>query len=83
TLRITTDEKHTKQEVIAIAEKYMKRMGFCDTHQRSYFRQDDEDEQHIQIIASRINVVANGQLYRWMNDKIISTRIRKEHEIDP
>ncbi|MBZ2400376.1 relaxase/mobilization nuclease domain-containing protein, partial [Erwinia amylovora] len=81
-LRLPTGETLTKQEWIAIADDYMKRMGFCDTHLRCYFLHDDEAGQHIHIIASRINVLANGQLYLGRNENLISTRIIQELERD-
>lgn len=80
-LRLPADEILTKQEWVAIADDYMKRMGFCDTHLRCYVLHDDEAGQHIHIIASRIRI-PDGQLYLGRNENLISTRIIQELERD-
>lgn len=45
-----------------IANDYMKRMGFSETHLRAYVLHDDKDGQHIHIVASRIDATS-GKLY--------------------
>ncbi|WP_325071805.1 relaxase/mobilization nuclease domain-containing protein [Pantoea agglomerans] len=80
-LRLPAGEILTKQEWVAVADDYMKRMGFCNTHLRCYVLHDDEAGQHIHIIASRIRI-PDGQLYLGRNENLISTRIIQELERD-
>lgn len=64
-----------------IADDYMKRMGFSETHLRAYVLHDDKDGQHIHIVASRIDATS-GKLYLGKNENLISTRIIRELELD-
>lgn len=57
-----------------LADDYMKRMGFSDTHLRAYVLHDDKDGQHIHIVASRIDATS-GKLYLGKNENLTSTRI--------
>jgi len=79
-LRLPVGESLSKEQWKLIADDYMTRMGFSDTHLRCYVLHDDEAGQHIHIIASRINVLENGQLYLGRNENLISTRIIQEIE---
>ncbi|ECB6409887.1 relaxase, partial [Salmonella enterica subsp. enterica serovar Newport] len=79
-LRLPNGESLTNEQWSSIADDYMKRMGFSDTHLRCYVLHDD-DGQHIHIIASRIDM-AGGKLYLGRNENLISTRIISELEID-
>jgi len=81
-LRLPKGQTLTKKEWMEVADDYMQRMGFCDTHLRCYVLHDDEAGQHIHIIASRINVLADGQLYLGRNENLISTRVIQELEQD-
>lgn len=81
-LRLPVGESLTKEQWRNIADDYMKRMGFCDTHLRCYVLHDDEAGQHIHIIASRINVLVDGQLYLGKNENLISTRVIQDLEQD-
>lgn len=81
-LRLPKGETLTKQEWEEVADDYMTRMGFSDTHLRCYVLHDDEAGQHIHIIASRINVLVDGQLYLGRNENLISTRIIQKLEQD-
>ncbi|WP_238343232.1 relaxase/mobilization nuclease domain-containing protein [Pantoea eucalypti] len=81
-LRLPVGESLTNQQWRNIADDYMRRMGFCDTHLRCYVLHDDEAGQHIHIIASRINVIADGQLYLGRNENLKSTRVIQELEED-
>ncbi|MBV2385399.1 relaxase/mobilization nuclease domain-containing protein, partial [Escherichia coli] len=63
-----------------IADDYMKKLGFNETHLRCYVLHDDSAGQHIHIIASRIDM-AGGKLYLGKNENLISTRIISELEI--
>lgn len=81
-LRLPVGESLTKEQWRLIADDYMTRMGFSDTHLRCYVLHDDEAGQHIHIIASRINVLIDGQLYLGRNENLISTRIIQELERD-
>ncbi len=64
-----------------IADDYMSRMGFSETHLRCYVLHDDAAGQHIHIIASRIDL-SNRSLYLGKNENLISTRIIQQLEID-
>lgn len=81
-LRLPKGDSLTNEHWKLIADDYMKRMGFSDTHLRCYVLHDDGAGQHIHIIASRINVLENGQLYLGRNENLISTRIIQELERD-
>ena len=78
-LRLPDSESLSNDQWVTIADDYMKRMGFSDTHLRCYVLHDD-DGQHIHIIASRIDI-AVGKLYLGRNENLISTRIISELEI--
>ncbi|WP_338157596.1 relaxase/mobilization nuclease domain-containing protein [Pantoea ananatis] len=81
-LRLPVGESLKNQQWRLIADDYMKRMGFCDTHLRCYVLHNDEAGQHIHIIASRINVLADGQLYLGRNENLKSTRVIQKLEQD-
>ncbi|MCV5955418.1 relaxase/mobilization nuclease domain-containing protein, partial [Escherichia coli] len=78
-LRLPDGESLTAEQWSSIADDYMRRMGFSDTHLRCYVLHDD-DGQHIHIIASRIDL-NGGKLYLGRNENLISTRIISELEI--
>nr|WP_237727193.1 relaxase/mobilization nuclease domain-containing protein [Citrobacter koseri] len=80
-LRLPRNEALTKEQWSTIADQYMKRMGFSDTHLRCYVLHDDKDGQHIHVIASRISM-HDGKLYLGKNENLISTRIIQQLEID-
>ncbi|EFQ9831779.1 relaxase/mobilization nuclease domain-containing protein [Salmonella enterica subsp. enterica serovar Give] len=77
-LRLPDGESLTAEQWSSIADDYMRRMGFSDTHLRCYVLHDD-DGQHIHIIASRIDL-NGGKLYLGRNENLISTRIISELE---
>lgn len=81
-LRLPVGESLSKEQWKLIADDYMTRMGFSDTHLRCYVLHDDEVGQHIHIIASRINVLVDGQLFLGRNENLISTRIIQKLEQD-
>ncbi|EMZ6818477.1 relaxase/mobilization nuclease domain-containing protein, partial [Salmonella enterica] len=78
-LRLPDGETLTNEQWSIIADDYMKRMGFRDTHLRCYVLHDD-DGQHIHIIASRIDL-NGGKLYLGRNENLISTQIISKLEI--
>lgn len=80
-LRLPKNEALTNSEWAIIADDYMKRMGFSETHLRCYVLHDDEDGQHIHIIASRVPLDA-GKLYLGRNENLASTRIIQQLERD-
>ncbi|WP_432413837.1 relaxase/mobilization nuclease domain-containing protein [Pantoea allii] len=80
-LRLPVGESLSKEQWKLIADDYMTRMGFSDTHLRCYIVHNDEAGQHIHIIASRIRI-PDGQLYLGRNENLISTRIIQELEQD-
>ncbi|VAF07044.1 relaxase/mobilization nuclease domain-containing protein [Enterobacter hormaechei] len=79
-LRLPDGESLSAEQWSSIADDYMKRMGFSDTHLRCYVLHDDSAGQHIHIIASRIDMIG-GKLYLGRNENLISTRIISELEI--
>ena len=79
-LRLPDRESLANDQWVNIADDYMKRMGFNDTHLRCYVLHDDPAGQHIHIIASRIDIIG-GKLYLGKNENLISTRIISELEI--
>ncbi|PPC67142.1 relaxase [Pantoea sp. ICBG 985] len=80
-LRLPVGDSISNEQWKLVADYYMKRMGFSDTHLRCYVLHDDEAGQHIHIIASRIRI-PDGQLYLGRNENLISTRIIQELERD-
>ncbi|EHS4653104.1 TPA: relaxase/mobilization nuclease domain-containing protein [Escherichia coli] len=80
-LRLPKNEALTNSEWAIIADDYMSRMGFSETHLRCYVLHDDEDGQHIHIIASRVSLDA-GKLYLGRNENLASTRIIQQLERD-
>ncbi|QJU38554.1 relaxase/mobilization nuclease domain-containing protein [Serratia marcescens] len=78
-LRLPVGESLPMQKWKQIADDYMKRMGFSETHLRAYVLHDDKDGQHIHIVASRIDATS-GKLYLGKNENLISTRIIQELE---
>lgn len=61
-LRLPKNEALTDAQWSGIADDYMSRMGFSETHLRCYVLHDDAAGQHIHIIASRIDL-SNRSLY--------------------
>lgn len=80
-LRLPVGENLPMQKWKQIADDYMKRMGFSETHLRAYVLHDDKDGQHIHIVASRIDATS-GKLYLGKNENLISTSIIQELEKD-
>ncbi|WP_394735315.1 relaxase/mobilization nuclease domain-containing protein [Escherichia coli] len=80
-LRLPAGESLPIQQWKQIADDYMKRMGFSETHLRAYVLHDDKDGQHIHIVASRIDATS-GKLYLGKNENLISTRIIQDLEKD-
>ncbi|MFJ5315880.1 relaxase/mobilization nuclease domain-containing protein [Pectobacterium versatile] len=80
-LRLPKSEALTDAQWSKIADDYMSRMGFSETHLRCYVLHDDVEGQHIHIIAIRIDLT-NGSLYLGKNENLISTRIIQQLERD-
>ena len=80
-LRLPKGESLTARQWSCIADDYMTRMGFSETHLRCYVLHDDAAGQHIHIIASRIEL-SSGKLYLGKNENLISTRIIQDLEQD-
>ncbi|HBY5100967.1 TPA: relaxase/mobilization nuclease domain-containing protein [Klebsiella quasipneumoniae] len=80
-LRLPKGESLTAKQWYCIADDYMTRMGFSETHLRCYILHDDENGQHIHIIASRVSLDA-GKLYLGRNENLASTRIIQQLERD-
>ncbi len=73
------EKKLSEAQWATVADDYMSRMGFNDTHLRCYVLHNDEAGQHIHIIASRIDIT-DGKLYLGKNENLASTRIISELE---
>ncbi|MFV2941229.1 relaxase/mobilization nuclease domain-containing protein [Klebsiella michiganensis] len=80
-LRLPKNEALTDAQWSEIADDYMSRMGFSETHLRCYVLHDDAAGQHIHIIASRIEL-SSGKPYLGKNENLISTRIIQDLEQD-
>lgn len=80
-LRLPKGDSLTDEQWKLVADDYMKRMGFSDTHLRCYIMHNDKAGQHIHIIASRIRI-PDGQLYLGRNENLISTKIIQQLERD-
>lgn len=80
-LRLPKGESLTAKQWSCIADDDMTRMGFSETHLRCYILHDDENGQHIHIIASRVSLDA-GKLYLGRNENLASTRIIQQLERD-
>ena len=80
-LRLPAGESLPIQRWKLLADDYMTRMGFSETHLRAYVLHDDKDGQHIHIVASRIDSTS-GKLYLGKNENLISTRIIQDLEKD-
>ncbi|EGC2151673.1 TPA: relaxase/mobilization nuclease domain-containing protein [Serratia marcescens] len=78
-LRLPSGESLPITQWKHIADDYMKRMGFSETHLRAYVLHDDREGQHIHIVASRIDTIS-GKLYLGKNENLISTRIIQDLE---
>jgi len=80
-LRLPKNEALTDAQWSEIANDYMSRMGFSETHLRCCVLHDDKDGQHIHIIASRVSL-DTGKLYLGRNENLASTRIIQQLERD-
>ncbi|MFW8194406.1 relaxase/mobilization nuclease domain-containing protein, partial [Klebsiella pneumoniae] len=56
-LRLPKDDTLTDYQWSNIADDYMARMGFSETHLKCYVLHDDISGQHIHIIACRIDLI--------------------------
>lgn len=79
-LRLPKGEALDDDQWIAIADDYMSRMGFTELNPRCYVLHDDEDGQHIHIVASRIAL--DGSLYLGKNENLASTKTIQQIERD-
>ncbi len=77
-LRLPQGDHLEPAKLAEIADDYMHRMGFQDFNQRVYVMHDDEDGQHVHIIASR--VALDGSLYLGRNENLESTKQIQELE---
>ena len=69
-LRAPEGEHLTDEKWVELADNYMKKMGFKETHQRIYVKHDDEGGIH--IVANRIS--AEGEIYLGKNENLKSTK---------
>lgn len=82
-LRLPAGERINDDKWREIADEYMRRMNFADDHPRAYIMHDDEDGQHIHIVASRVSL--SGKVYLGQHENLASTRhiaaLEREHEL--
>lgn len=79
-LRLQKGEHISDETWLQILDEYMREMGFDpDMHMRSYVMHDEDDAQHVHIIASRISI--DSQLYLGRNENLKSTKIVEKLEI--
>ncbi|WP_241183250.1 relaxase/mobilization nuclease domain-containing protein [Klebsiella michiganensis] len=79
-LRLPQGDKLSNEQWKSIADDYMHRMGFNDTHLRCYVLHDDPVGQHIHIIANRIDSVSS-KVNLGRHESLKSGRIIQELEI--
>ncbi len=79
-LRLPQGDKLSNEQWKSIADDYMHRMGFNDTHLRCYVLHDDPVGQHIHIIANRIDSVSS-KINLGRHESLVSGRIIQELEI--
>lgn len=61
-----------------IADEYMSEIGFTDMHMRVYVLHDDDDGQHVHIVASRVGM--DGSVYLGQNENFKTTTIVRSLE---
>lgn len=79
-LRLPHGDKLSNEKWKSLADDYMYRMGFSDTHLRCYVLHDDHVGQHIHIIANRVDAVS-GKVHLGRHESLVSGRIIQELEI--
>lgn len=72
-LRLPKEEKISDKEWEKIGARYMQKMGFSKHHPYVCILHDDEDGQHIHIIASRVGL--NSKIFLGQNENLESTKI--------
>lgn len=77
-LRLPKGERLSEKKWVEIADDYMQEMGFELEHMRSYVLHDDDDGQHIHIVASRVSI--DSKVYLGRNENLKSTRVISELE---
>lgn len=77
-LRMPAGEVLTDHQLVTVADDYMKRMGFTDTHQYCIVAHDDAEGQHVHIVANRISL--ESKIYVGENENLISTRVISDLE---
>lgn len=79
-LRLPAGDTLPAEKWVEIADDYMQRMGFTDSHQRIYGLDNDPKGQHIHIAATRIGL--DSSLYLGKNENLKNTRIIQQLEKD-
>lgn len=79
-LRLPQGDTLPAEKWVEIADDYMRRMGFTDSHQRIYGLDNDPKGQHIHIAATRIGL--DSSLYLGKNENLKNTRIIQNLEKD-
>lgn len=79
-LRLPKGEQLSNQQWDKIAHDYMSKMGFSPLHPFVAIEHNDEEGQHIHLIASRVSLT--GEIFLGRNENLISTRIISELEVE-
>lgn len=79
-LRLPKGDRLDDEEWVRFADDYMERMGFTDQHARCYWMHDDEDGQHIHIVACRVSL--DGKVHDSSHQSMKSTPILAQMERD-
>lgn len=77
-LRLPRGDKMTDEEWVKFADDYMLRMGFDGDYARCYFLHDDEEGQHIHIVACRVSL--NAKVHDSSHQSMKSTPILSQME---
>lgn len=77
-LRLPKGDSLSDEEWVRFADDYMKRMGFTDQHARTYWLHDEEDGQHIHIVACRVSI--DGKVHDSSHQSMKSTPILTQME---
>ena len=72
-LRLPVGERLTSAEWTTIADDFMSQMGFTDKNQRVYVLHNDDDGQHVHLIANRIG--EDGKVWLGKNENLLATKI--------
>jgi hypothetical protein len=79
-LRLPKGDFLENEKWVEMADDFMTRLGFNPYHPRAYMLHDDEEGQHIHIVASRIDL--DSKLYYGQNENLKATKIIRQLELE-